>query len=135
MLFQVLDSFSCFLIGFYSHTYNALLLWRKKTGQSIRTRTFSDTRWWSKWRCVSKCWSPLGCRAFPLQKTRKFAQKNVTTLEIFGNQFVFREFMMYLRKPSTARSGKYNPTKPEKWGRQVLCLTSTYMLEKKAHLK
>ena len=32
--------------AFFSHSYNARLVWRERTGQSIRT--FSETRWWSK---------------------------------------------------------------------------------------
>ena len=52
--FQVLDSRSLirFWLSFFSHSYNARLTWRKKTGQSIRT--FSDTRWWSKWEVLKQ---------------------------------------------------------------------------------
>lgn len=50
--FQVLDSFTHFWIGFFSHSYNARLVWREKTGQSIRT--CSDTRWWSKWEVLKQ---------------------------------------------------------------------------------
>lgn len=34
----------------FSHSYNARLVWRERTGQSIRT--FSETRWWSKWEVL-----------------------------------------------------------------------------------
>ena len=50
--FQVLDLFTRFWIGFFSHSYNARLVWREKTGQSIRT--CSDTRWWSKWEVLKQ---------------------------------------------------------------------------------
>ena len=50
--FKALNSFIRFWISFFSHSYNARLAWREKTGQSIRT--FSDTRWWSKWEVLKQ---------------------------------------------------------------------------------
>jgi hypothetical protein len=36
----------------FSHSFNARLIWRERTGQSIHK--FSDTRWWSKWEVLSQ---------------------------------------------------------------------------------
>jgi hypothetical protein len=36
----------------FSHSFNARLIWRGRTGQSIHK--FSDTRWWSKWEVLSQ---------------------------------------------------------------------------------
>lgn len=43
--FKILDLFARYWISMFSHSYNARLVWRERTGQSIRT--FSETRWWS----------------------------------------------------------------------------------------
>ena len=50
--FQVLDSFVRFWLGLFSHSNNAKLAWKERTGQS--TRTFSETRWWSKWEVLNQ---------------------------------------------------------------------------------
>ena len=41
--FKILDLFARYWISMFSHSYNARLVWRERTGQSIRT--FSETRW------------------------------------------------------------------------------------------
>ena len=48
--FKILDLFARYWISMFSHSYNARLVWRERTGQSIRT--FSETRWWSKWEVL-----------------------------------------------------------------------------------
>ena len=50
--FQVLDLFFRYWIAMFSHSYNAHLLWREKTGQSIQT--YSETRCWSKWEVLNQ---------------------------------------------------------------------------------
>ena len=50
--FRIFDLFTRYWIGMFSHSYNARLLWRERTAQSIRT--FSDTRWWSKWEVLNQ---------------------------------------------------------------------------------
>ena len=42
----------CYCIGMFSHSYNACLLCREKTGQSIQT--YSETHWWSKWEVLNQ---------------------------------------------------------------------------------
>ena len=49
---RILDLLTRYWIGMFSHSYNARLVWRERTGQSIRT--FSDTRWWSKWEVLNQ---------------------------------------------------------------------------------
>ena len=73
--FQVLDSFIRFWISFFSHSYNARIAWREKTGQSIRT--FSDTRWWSKWEVLKQVFDLLGMSSLSFVRTRKFVQQIV----------------------------------------------------------
>ena len=48
--FQTLDLFACYWKGMFAHSYNARLVWRERTGVSIRT--FSETRWWSQWEVL-----------------------------------------------------------------------------------
>ena len=48
--FKILDLFARYWISIFSHSYNARLVWRERTGQSIRT--FSETRWWRKWEVL-----------------------------------------------------------------------------------
>ncbi|CAH3036193.1 unnamed protein product, partial [Pocillopora meandrina] len=48
--FKILDLFARYWISMFSHSYNARLVWRERTEQSIRT--FSETRWWSKWEVL-----------------------------------------------------------------------------------
>ena len=47
---KILDLFARYWISMFSHSYNACLVCRARTGQSIRT--FSETRWWSKWEVL-----------------------------------------------------------------------------------
>ena len=48
--FKILDLFARYWISIFSHSYNARLVWRERTGQSICT--FSETCWWSKWEVL-----------------------------------------------------------------------------------
>ena len=50
--FRILDLFTRYWIGMFSHSNNARLVWRERTEQSIHT--FSDTRWWSKWEVLNQ---------------------------------------------------------------------------------
>ena len=44
-----LDKFMKHWFMIFQHSPKAKLLWREKTGQSLKS--FSTTRWWSKWEC------------------------------------------------------------------------------------
>lgn len=50
--FRLLDLFARYWIGMFSHSYNARLVWKERTGQSIRT--INETRWWSKWKVLNQ---------------------------------------------------------------------------------
>ena len=41
--FRILDSFIQYWVSLFTHSFNALLLWKEKTGQAMRTHI--DTRW------------------------------------------------------------------------------------------
>ena len=45
--FRILESFTQYWASLFTHSFNARLLWKEKTGQAMRIH--SDTRWWSKW--------------------------------------------------------------------------------------
>ena len=42
-----LDEFSRYWVSLFAHSPHARLLWQERTGQSVKT--YSETRWWSKW--------------------------------------------------------------------------------------
>ena len=44
--FSILDLFFQYWVSLFAHSLNAKLLWRDRTGQSIKP--YSNTRWWSK---------------------------------------------------------------------------------------
>ena len=50
--FRILDSLTQHWISLFSHSYNARLLWKEKTGQSMHPH--SETRWWSKWEILKQ---------------------------------------------------------------------------------
>ena len=48
----VLDEFIRSWLSLFSHSPKAQLQWKDRTGHSMRT--FSDTRWWSKWEVLDQ---------------------------------------------------------------------------------
>ena len=71
--FKILDLFARYWISMFSHSYNARLVWRERTGQSIRT--FSETRWWSNGKFSGKCQSILVMSNLFFARTTKFLQQ------------------------------------------------------------
>ena len=51
-VFRILDSFTQYWVSLFAHSYNARLIWKEKTGQSMRSH--STTRWWSKWEILQQ---------------------------------------------------------------------------------
>jgi hypothetical protein len=51
-VFTILDSFTQYWVGLFAHSYNARLIWKEKTGQSMRSHF--TTRWWSKWEILQQ---------------------------------------------------------------------------------
>ena len=71
--FKILDLFARYWISMFSHSYNARLVWRERTGQSIRT--FSETRWWSKWEVLRQVSEYFGDVELFFARTTKFLQQ------------------------------------------------------------
>ena len=53
-----LDKFMKHWFGIFQHSSRAKLLWRELTGQSLKS--FSATRWWSKWECQQQIMTQWG---------------------------------------------------------------------------
>ena len=47
-----LSDFMLSWLSLFSHSTKAKLLWKKKTGRTIRS--YCPTRWWSKWECMKQ---------------------------------------------------------------------------------
>ena len=50
--FRVLEVFFRHWVNLFAHSFNARLLWRERTGQSMKSH--SVTRWWSKWEILKQ---------------------------------------------------------------------------------
>jgi len=50
--FSILDLFFRHWVSLFAHSFNAKLLWRERTGQSMKSH--SNTRWWSKWEVLKQ---------------------------------------------------------------------------------
>ena len=82
--FRILDSFTQHWIGLFAHSYNARLLWRDKTGQSIRSH--SATRWWSKWEILQQVLLCFGFVEPFLRENKEICKSSVAQLlKIFDN--------------------------------------------------
>lgn len=82
--FKILDLFARYWISMFSHSYNARLVWRERTGQSIRT--FSETRWWSKWEVLRQVSEYFGDVEPFLRENDEVSQANRRRLlEIFDD--------------------------------------------------
>ena len=49
--FRVLDTFAQYWVSLFSHSAAARLAWKARTGTAMRT--YSPTRWWSKWKVMN----------------------------------------------------------------------------------
>ena len=49
--FHVLDTFAQYWVSLFSHSAAARLAWKARTGTAMRT--YSPTRWWSKWEVMN----------------------------------------------------------------------------------
>ncbi len=56
--FRVRDIFFRHWISLFANSYNAKLLWKERTGQSMRS--YSNTRWWSKWEVQKHVYEYFG---------------------------------------------------------------------------
>lgn len=56
--FRVLELFFRHWVSLFAHSYNAKLLWKERTGQSMRS--YRETRWWSKWEIQKQVFEHFG---------------------------------------------------------------------------
>ena len=83
--FHILDSFARYWKSMFAHSYNARLVWKERTGVSIRT--FSDTRWWSQWENLQRVSDFFGDIEPFLRENAEISPANRRhLLEIFDNQ-------------------------------------------------
>ena len=61
-----LDDFSKAWISIFAHSSKAHLLWREKTGRGMAT--YSETRWWSRWKVLHRVILYFGDIALFLQE-------------------------------------------------------------------
>ena len=54
----ILDKFGINWVSLFSHSPKARLLWRTRTGQSMRS--YSQTRWWSRWEVYQQLLNLFG---------------------------------------------------------------------------
>ena len=93
--FQILDLFSRYWIGMFSHSFNACLIWRERTGKSIRK--FSNTRWWSKWEVINQVVDYFGYVEPFLRENEEICPANRQhLLEIFDDPQSLQELRMEL---------------------------------------
>jgi hypothetical protein len=79
----------------FSHSYNARLVWRERTGQSIRT--FSDTRWWSKWEVLNQVVNYFGHVEPFLRENEEMCPANRQhLLEIFDDPQTYQDLRLEL---------------------------------------
>ena len=71
--FHILDSFAHYWKSMFAHSYNARLVWKERTGVSIRT--FSDTRWWSQWENLQQVSDFFGDMNHFFERMLKFHQQ------------------------------------------------------------
>ena len=82
--FRILDVFTQHWIGLFAHSYNARLLWKEKTGQSMRSH--STTRWWSKWEILQQVLLYFGFVEPFLRENEEICRSSrLHLLEIFDN--------------------------------------------------
>lgn len=72
----ILHEFGVLWVSLFSHSYKARLLWRTKTSQSVKS--FSPTRWWSRWEVYNQLLNLFG-DVYPfLQENQDFAPSTRT---------------------------------------------------------
>ena len=84
-VFRILDSFTQHWVSLFAHSYNARLLWKEKTEQSMRSH--SATRWWSKWEILQQVLVYFGFVEPFLRENEELSKASrQQLLEIFDNR-------------------------------------------------
>ena len=92
---RILDLFTRYWIGIFSDSYNARLVWRERTGQSIGT--FSETRWWSKWEVLNQLVNYFGYVEPFLRENEEICPANRQhLLEIFDDSQACQDLRLEL---------------------------------------
>lgn len=79
----------------FSHSYNACLVWRQNTGQSIQT--YSETRLWRKWEVLNQLLNYFGFVEPFLRENEEICPSNRGhLLEILDNPQKFQDLRLEL---------------------------------------
>ena len=54
----ILDEFMSAWVSLFAHSYKTKALWRERTGRAMKT--YSPTRWWSRWEVVEQVLEQFG---------------------------------------------------------------------------
>lgn len=73
-VFRVLDTFLRHWVNLFAHNYNAKLLWKERTGNSMCLH--SNTRWWSKWELLKQASDYFGDVAPFLKENENLSPQN-----------------------------------------------------------
>ena len=76
--FRILDSFTQYWISLFTQSYNARLLWKEKTDQSMHSH--SATRWWIKWEILQQVLLYFGCVEPFLRENVEMSKANLQHL-------------------------------------------------------
>ena len=90
-----LDDFSQWWVSLFAHSYKAKLRWREQSGSTIKT--YSETRWWSRWELLQQACICFGdIRPF-LENNNDICPKTMDKLRaIFDNEVRLRDLRLEL---------------------------------------
>ncbi|KAK3737632.1 hypothetical protein QZH41_006457 [Actinostola sp. cb2023] len=82
--FRVLDTFAQYWVSMFSHSAAVRLAWKTKTGTAMRS--YSPTRWWSKWETMKQVLDYFGdVEPFLRENDQLVPATRVHLLEIFNS--------------------------------------------------
>ena len=82
--FRVLDTFAQYWVSMFSHSAAVRIAWKTKTGTAMRT--YSPTRWWSKWEMMKHVLEYFGdVEPFLRENDQLVPATRVHLLEIFNS--------------------------------------------------
>ncbi|KAK3742871.1 hypothetical protein QZH41_007769 [Actinostola sp. cb2023] len=82
--FRVLDTFAQYWVSMFSHSAAVRLAWKTKTGTAMRS--YSPTRWWSKWETMKQVLDYFGdVEPFLMENDHLVPATRVHLLEIFNS--------------------------------------------------
>ena len=99
-----LDKFMKLWPRIFQHSSKAKLLWREKTGKSFKS--YSPTRWWSKWECQKQMmlqWGEVPAFLAATDVAPKSCQKFQTLLQNFGTKLLIELAVMLMLLSHSSR--------------------------------